>query len=66
MTSAEYAGSDCSQDRLCKDDDETAGKAEETLRSLGRIMALEAHTDLNKAPTCKDNADGSDDAEDDV
>ena len=29
-------------------------------------MALEAHTDLNKAPTCEDNADGSDNAEDDI
>ena len=64
--SAEYARSDCSEDRLCEDDDETACKAKKTLRSLRRIVALEAHTDLNEAPTGKNDANRSDNAKDDV
>ena len=64
LNSGENTRSDRSKDRLCEDDDETACKAKESLRSLGRIVALETHTDLNKTPACEDDADRSDDAED--
>ena len=52
------------EDFLGKGHHEAARQGEETLRTLGRIVALEGKTDLHHTPAQEDEADGADQGKD--
>ena len=54
------------EDFLGKGNHEAARQGEETLRTLGGIVALEGEADLHHAPAQKDEADGADQGKDKV
>lgn len=60
------SGCDKVKDFLGKGNHEAARQGEETLRTLGRVVALEGEADLHHAPAQQDEADGADQGKDEV
>lgn len=58
------SGGDKVKDFLGEGDYQPTGQGEETLRTLGRIVALEGETHLHHAPTQKDEPNGADQGKD--
>ena len=57
---------DKSQDFLCEGDDDTTCKSQETVRTLGRIVALKGETHLDDTPAQENETDCSDQTEDEI
>lgn len=60
LTVKQESGGDEVEDFFREGHDETARQGEKTLRTLGRIMALEGEADLHHAPAEQNQADGAD------
>ena len=54
------------EDFLCKGNNDTAGKRQESIGTLAGIVGLEAEADLHNAPAKQNQADRTDEAEDKV
>ena len=65
FTSKESAGNH-GQDFLGEGDDDAAGQGQEAVGALAGIMGLEGQTHLHDAPAQQDQANGTDQAEDEL